>query len=228
MTSSSTDRATVRVKICGLTRPGDAALAAGLGASFLGFVFAPSPRQADPDDVAMWLPDVRAAFPGVRSVGVFVNPTDEQLRSALARVDLDLVQIHRRASAPDIDVPWIRAVHPNELPSGQSRSPWAWLVDTPSANQAGGTGKTFDWSVLPTPPRPYRLFLAGGLAPENVAEAVRLARPYAVDASSRLESQPGCKDPTKLAEFFEAVRSTETRAGAGAGESEASGARDES
>ena len=225
----------VRVKICGLTREEDAVRAAGLGAAFLGFVFAESPRRADPGDLVEWLPEIRQRAPGVRTVGVFVRPLPGSLPDLVEQLGLDLIQVHEagdRSAVPGgerpIPVPWIRAVRPDGLPAGHPDehpdehpdakptfalpgdsgrgAPYAWLVDTPSPAGAGGTGRTFDWSTLPPPPRSYRLFLAGGLSPTNIAEAVTQVRPFAVDASSRLEAAPGRKDPARLAEFFRALR----------------------
>lgn len=232
----------VRVKICGLTRREDAELAADLGAAYLGFVFAPSPRRADPEELRAWLPGWRKDRPTLRVVGVFVPPLPARLDAWADELGLDLFQVHAShgsaasesvASTPDADTArragpvrrWIRAVRPEALPGAlrgttvastgaafpMSSAPasaietFAWLVDTPSPSLAGGTGRTFDWSLLPAAPRPYRLFLAGGLAAENVGEAIGAVRPYAVDASSRLETAPGIKDAQRLRDYFRAI-----------------------
>lgn len=192
-----------RVKICGLVHPEDARAAAATGAEFLGLVFAPSPRQVRLADVRSWVPDVRAAHPSALWVGVFVDADPIELADIRETLTLDLVQVHGTVphAVPDR---WIRAVSATELAApSETTAPWAWLVDS---GKQGGSGRTFDWSRLPPPPHAYRLFLAGGLDPDNVAQAIRTVRPYAVDASSRLERSPGQKDPARIRAFMEEVR----------------------
>lgn len=203
-----------RVKICGITRAEDARLAASLGADFLGLVFAPSPRRVEPAAVQGWVRDVRAEFPAVCWAGVFVEPTNEDIAGAAEFVELDLLQIH----GPTVGIefssrPFVLAVSAEELEPAAARwtgvaaseAPYAFLVDSSANGRTGGTGRTFDWSKLPST-QPERVFLAGGLSPGNVAQAIRTARPFAVDASSRLESAAGIKDADRLRAFFEAIR----------------------
>ena len=231
-------RIATRIKICGLTRGEDALLAARLGAEFLGVVLAESPRQVRMAEAREWVAEVRAEFPHSRWVGVFARPSPEEVASAVAALSLDLVQLHGCAckDLPASPVPIIRAVSSEEIPalrrSAGDPSAWAVLVDRAAH---GGTGETFDWSPLQgwrdwmaasseESPRP-RLFLAGGLGPETVADAIRSVRPYAVDASSRLEVSPGRKDPERIRAFIAAARSTR-RGGAGARENPPSGGPD--
>jgi phosphoribosylanthranilate isomerase len=241
----------VRVKICGITRAEDARCAARLGADYLGLVCAESPRRLDLSR-ADWIAEVRAEFPSVQWVGVFVRPDAAELADLTARLGLDLVQLHdpHPASVPR-DLPWILATRPGAavgaptssdsptagdaapstaalrtptppaeaLPfgdapgAGRPGEPWALLVDTPDPALAGGTGRTFDWSGISGWSSEVRLFLAGGLAADNVGAAIAQVRPFAVDASSRLERAPGIKDPDELAAFFEAVRTASASLG---------------
>ncbi len=241
-----------------MTRAEDARCAGELGAAFLGFIFAESPRRADPNALSAWLPDVRAEFPELRTVGVFVDPDTREVNDHVEALGLDFVQVIRAAKGFAFDSSRLIEVRTSReleavgaesgglegLSSVTGERPFAWLVDTPS-KQGGGSGRSFDWSILEsfrvdwdfteqepagrsaeessarlakgTAERPAgrpaegsaarsRLFLAGGLGPDNVAEAIRRVRPYAVDASSRLESEPGKKDPQLLLKYFEAIR----------------------
>lgn len=210
----------VRVKICGLTRAEDARIAARQGAHFLGVILAESPRGVRVEDAARWIPEVRAEHPDAQWVGVFVRPGVEDVQEACEALDLDLVQIHGLDAEHNVEypVPWIRAV-PHDRWSAhlatieRSRSharPWAVLADSVSAKHgSGGTGTAFPWDTLrrelDAGTRPERLFLAGGLGPDNVLRAIRRVHPWAVDVSSRLESEPGVKDPEKITAFFGAV-----------------------
>ena len=180
------------VKICGITNLDDALAAIQAGAGALGFNFWPkSPRYITPAAAA---PILNALPAGICKVGIFVNDSGE---SVAAEVGLDVAQIHGTASAPS-NVRYWRAV-----PAGaafEDDGAEAFLVDTPAGAQHGGTGRTFDWSLLQNTPR--RVVLAGGLDASNVAEAIRTVHPWGVDACSRLESSPGKKDHRKLAEFI--------------------------
>jgi phosphoribosylanthranilate isomerase len=208
-----------RVKICGLTRPEDVRLAAELGADAVGFNFYPkSPRYVDPRTVT---PLLQALPPLLDAVGVFVDLKIRQV-SALA-YQLGLGSIQCFADANDME-DW----HPFRLLSvfrvkdenhiremeryldrykALGRLPSAILVDAHVDGQLGGTGQTAPWHLL----RDFRpsvpLILAGGLTPDNVAEAIRTVRPYGVDVASGVESSPGQKDPDKMRRFMESVRS---------------------
>lgn len=200
------------VKICGLTRRQDVALACAIGASAVGFNFAAeSPRRVTPD-AARELS--RAAAPGVLRVGVFVSEEARQIRDAVEAAKLDLVQLHRPLNAEDLDalpIPVIAVVHvgpagPDLPPSDLVGRCRAILFDTLSSGRAGGTGKPFDWGSIAGRRFGLPILLAGGLDPDNVAEAVRRVRPWAVDVASGVESAPGVKDPESMRRFFEEVR----------------------
>jgi phosphoribosylanthranilate isomerase len=202
-----------QVKICGLTRPEDVRLACDLGASFVGFVFAAgSARQVS---LAGARALAEAVSPGVARVGVFVDEDYSLICDAVRQARLDLAQIHRSLREEDlsrIPIPIVAVARLGEtaeaLPDqellGQCR---AMLFDTASEELPGGTGRRFNWGLvegggdLRVP-----VFLAGGLDPDNVGEAIRRVRPAAVDVSTGVEERPGVKDPAKLASFFEAVR----------------------
>lgn len=194
----------VRVKICGLTRPEDVAAAADAGADAVGFVLAPSSRRVD-------LPRVRellaAAPPFVTTVGVFVDPSPEGLEEALA-AGLQLLQLHGheppelcRRFAPRV-VKALRIREREDLALLDRYADWPILLDSPEP----GSGCAFDWTWAAGLGDRRRLVLAGGLTPANVARAVQLVRPWAVDVSSGVESAPGVKDPALIHAFVEAVR----------------------
>ncbi len=204
------------VKICGVTRGEDALLAARLGAAFIGLVLAESPRRAEPAKVLEWLPELRRVHPEVQVVGVFLRPTIEAVARAVDQLHLDLVQVH--GLAVPVPTPWPRplilACGPDDLGAATRSGAWGVLVDTPGDGRGGGTGRSFDWSRVGAA-RPDRLFLAGGLGPDNVAAAIRTVGPWAVDASSRLEAAPGRKDPARLEAFFAAVGAAEAESAQG-------------
>jgi len=206
---------TVRVKICGITRPEDARTAARLGADYLGLICAPSPRRIDPQNLG-WLDEVREEFPDVEWVGVFVNPDPVEMSEVVDRLQLDLLQIHTSdPSTVRADRPWIWATHAGTFARSRdlyrSSGAFALLLDTPDPARVGGTGRSFDWRSIDQVSADARLFLAGGLGPDNVLDAIAIARPFAVDASSRLERALGKKDPALLAQFFAAIARAEAR-----------------
>lgn len=200
----------VRIKICGLTRPEDARRAAGLGVDAVGLNFyPPSPRF-------LGLPAaraVRASVPAfVTSVAVFVNPGAEEVRRVIGEVGVDALQFHGTEPArfcEGFGLPYLKAIAMREgvdlaAAVGEHPAAAAWLLDVHDPERWGGTGRTFDWSaVRGTFERP--IVLAGGLAPENVAEAIRRVRPFAVDVCGGVESAGGVKDGAKLAAFVKGV-----------------------
>jgi phosphoribosylanthranilate isomerase len=200
-----------RVKICGITRLEDARLAVELGAAALGFNFyPPSPRYLEPRAAAEI---IRRLPPLVTAVGVFADETDGEHIAAVAReASLSAVQVHGPRFPQSLralgGLRLIRAVavregfKPEEL-GGVKAS--AFLLDTFDPNLRGGTGRTFDWSLAREAKRYGPIILAGGLTPENVAEAIRQVRPFAVDVAGGVELAPGVKDPEKLRAFFAAV-----------------------
>lgn len=200
------------VKVCGLTRSEDVALACAAGASLLGFNFsAQSPRRITPD-AARKLTDVAA--PGVLRVGVFVGEEPTLVREAVDAARLDLVQIHRPLRGEDVDespmpVIAVARVGPEggEVPSPELLARChAILFDTLDASRSGGTGRVFDWSIIGSQAFGLPVLLAGGLDAGNVGEAVQRVRPWAVDVASGVEQSPGLKDPERLRRFFDAVR----------------------
>lgn len=201
---------TTPVKICGITRFEDAALAARLGAAWVGFVFWPgSPRFVEPDAAA----DILAALPPhVTGVGVFVDQEIEQVNTIAERVGLGAVQLHGDEPAAACARCTRRVIKAVGLPVGGSPETvdavWSGatvLLDAFDPVLKGGTGRQVEWTVAARIARRRRTILSGGLRAENVGDAVRHVAPYALDVSSGVESRPGLKDPDRLRAFFEAV-----------------------
>ena len=210
-----------RIKICGLTRRQDVAAAVEAGADALGFVFyPPSPRNVSPEQAA----ELAALLPPfVTAVGLFVDPQAEFVAEILRRVPLQLLQFHgdehdarcaALAAVPGTGyrLPWIKAARMRpgvDLLEFSASHPGAraLLLDSFAAGY-GGSGKTFDWSLVPSGVK-HPLVLSGGLDPGNVGEAVRRLRPWAVDVSSGVEMEKGIKDAAKIAAFIAGVRSAD-------------------
>jgi len=201
-----------KIKICGLTRLEDAVLAAELGADFLGFIFVPeSPRCVDAERVAEIIATLRGAGHTARAVGVFSDASVETIRGVAAVAPLDYVQLHGTESEEDvvaIGLPAIKTYRVGDaLPDTTSVPSAEWLLfDTLDERRGGGTGRRFDWSLLAMYERAKPFFLAGGLNADNVAAAISLVRPDAIDLASGVESEPGVKDHAKLRALFERVR----------------------
>ncbi|MDO9317200.1 MAG: phosphoribosylanthranilate isomerase [Gammaproteobacteria bacterium] len=204
-----------RVKICGLTSPEDALLAAECGADAIGLVFYSKSARAVTAAQAL---DVCRSLPVfVTTVGLFVNPAEEEVRAVLKHVHLDCLQFHGEESAAfcaSFGVPYMKAirVRPDfdvieEIAKYSSSS--AILLDSYDKNTAGGTGIAFDWRIARRCVQEARgkIVLAGGLTASNVAEAIRLVAPYAVDVSSGVESEPGRKSKERMSSFFNEVYS---------------------
>lgn len=186
------------IKICGLTTESDARFAIDAGADALGFNFyAKSPRYLDPA-AAAWV----RRLPTLK-VGVFVDEPVDVVRAIHDAVGLDVVQIHRGMVPPGMRYWQAVSIDEARAYAGDAE---AVVVDAPalSADMPGGTGNSYDWRRAAG--LPGRILLAGGLDRSNVAEAIRQARPWGVDAASRLESAPGRKDPRKVADFIRAAR----------------------
>jgi phosphoribosylanthranilate isomerase len=207
-------RAFTEVKICGLTRPEDVALACELGARWLGFNFAAeSPRRLRLGR-ARELAIASLASPGTERVGVFVRESLEEIRDAVEAASLDAVQVHRALRPEDVDEiprPVFAVVRVADAPldvpaAGSLERCRAVLFDAAAESADGGTGRAFDWSLLEGRRWPVPFFLAGGLTPENVGAAVLRLRPAGVDVASGVESAPGIKDRERMVRFFEAVR----------------------
>ena len=199
-----------RVKVCGITRREDALLAADLGASAVGFVFWPhSPRYVEPEAAA----EIARALPAdVAPVGVFVDPSVDDVRRIAARVGLAAVQLHGDEPATLCDGLPYRVLKAVPVAGAATRAAAervprrvTVLLDARDPVRRGGTGRTVDWGVAAEVAAGRRIFLAGGLDPGNVGEALRTVRPYGVDVSSGVETRPGRKDAGRLRVFFEEV-----------------------
>ncbi|WP_248919312.1 phosphoribosylanthranilate isomerase [Pseudomonas entomophila] len=201
----------VRSKICGITRLEDALAAVAAGADAIGFVFyAKSPRAVD---VRQARAIISQLPPFVTTVGLFVNASRCELNEILEVVPLDLLQFHGDETPADCEGyhrPWIKAlrVRPGddlEAACKHYAGASGILLDAYVAGVPGGTGESFDWSLIPQRlSKP--IILAGGLSADNVAEAIRQVRPYAVDVSGGVEQQKGIKDAAKIEAFMRAVR----------------------
>jgi|SRR5271166_5623386 len=221
------------VKICGITNLEDARTAVEAGANAMGFVFyEKSPRKVDPDTVR----EIVKALPTkVEKVGVFVNESAEHVKGIAQEVGLTAVQLHQDASPRGQTVQKLDSLQGSKtyivLPASQlfdeqgrlGGFEWraeikdmisAIFVDAATPQQPGGTGRTFDWDkAVPVTEvikqAGFNLVVAGGLSPANVAEAIRILKPWGVDVSSGVESAPGKKDPEKVRAFVAAVRQAE-------------------
>ena len=197
------------VKICGITRAQDAELAAGLGASALGFVFWPnSPRCVSTETARAIAANVPA---NVLKVGVFVDQPVEEVARIMDEVGLDVAQLHGHES-PEYCRELKRTIFKSvAIASNGSTniddfdSDVVLLVDAHDPARFGGTGKTVNWDSAREIAVTRRTILAGGLNAANIKLAVRSVRPYGVDVSSGVESSPGIKDPNRLRTFFEAL-----------------------
>lgn len=197
----------VRVKICGITRAQDLHAACAAGADALGFVFyEKSPRHLTIDAAAAL---VRELPPFVQAVGLFVDAEPAFIEAVLRAVPLDLLQFHGDETPADcarVGRPYIKAVRVNRDTdllkcAADFEAARGLLLDAFVAGVPGGTGERFDWGLIP-PHLPKPVILSGGLAPDNVAEAVRTVRPWAVDVSSGVEVTKGIKDAHKIAQFI--------------------------
>ena len=197
------------VKICGTTTEEDALLSVAMGADALGFIFAPSPRQVTTQavhDITRRLP------PEVMTVGVFRDETPQRVVDMVGRAGLRAAQLsgHERPE----DVQWVRERVPSVIKAfaagdgsiADARNYGADIVmlDAPSP----GSGKVFDWQLTEGVPAGVRFLLAGGLTPDNVAEAIARTNPWGVDVATGVESSPGQKDPRKLRAFIAAAKAT--------------------
>lgn len=205
-----------KLKICGITELEDARYCAGAGADYLGFIqHDESPRYIAPGQAA----DIIEWVHGPEPVGVFVNESAEAVNQTAEEAHFELVQLHGNESpafCAEIEAPIIKAVRVlHDASSTQLRAvmePYEphvdyFLLDTHSTSLWGGTGESFNWRLARELSADFPLFLAGGIDADNVEEAVRTMRPYAVDLSSSLESTPGKKSFEKMEQFFETFRS---------------------
>ena len=201
----------MRVKICGITRQEDVQAAVAAGADALGFVFAPRSRRVLHPDRAADL--VRRVPPFISRVGLFMDQDIEQVSRVLDRVPLSLLQFHGREDAAfcrRFGLPYVKALAMGSAPSlALAERSFAdaagLLLDSHRSGETGGTGHTFDWADIPELGLP--LILAGGLTPDNVRQAVRQVRPWAVDVSSGVEDAPGVKNSEKMKMFISEAKS---------------------
>jgi phosphoribosylanthranilate isomerase len=201
---------TVKVKICGITERDDALHAAACGADALGFVFyAASPRRVTPAQARAIIADLP---PFVTRVGLFVNEDPGRIREIAGQCGLDALQLHGDELPQDCRLPPYRVIkgsrprRPEELEPLAEYPVSALLIDAAVPGQFGGTGQRADWELARRLTERQRVILAGGLSPENVADAVRQVRPYGVDVSSGVESAPGKKDPERVARFIRTAK----------------------
>jgi len=208
----------IRVKICGITNAADALAAVEAGANLIGFNFyAKSPRHITEAEAAK----IRRQLPKkVEAVGIFVNAPVTEVTALCKSLKLDAAQLHGDESAEAVAeiasvAPVIKAfrVEPDfRLETlGEYPEAFAFLFDSAHTGQYGGTGHATDWDVARRAAASHRIILAGGLKVENVAAAVRIVRPYAVDVASGVESKPGKKDHDLLREFIQEVRRGERK-----------------
>ena len=199
----------VKVKFCGITREEDLRKAVELGVDYVGFIMYPkSPRWVGWEKLKHFL----SLSEGVKKVVVFVNPSYQEVEQALS-MGADFVQLHGEesfefAKAIGLDKV-IKALRVKDsiFVDDVWKKAHAILLDTYSEKAYGGTGESFDWKIAKSVvDAGFKVFLSGGLNPENVSYAIRLVKPYAVDVSSGIESSPGIKDQRKMEEFIHAVK----------------------
>ena len=205
------------VKVCGVTDPANARLAVEMGADFLGLNFYPrSPRYVDVDRAREIVSAAQDANPWVMMVGVFVNRPAAEVEEIDAQVGLDLLQFSGDETPETVARYAERAVKafrtggdPGAGELAAWSNVWAWLFDAPHGSLYGGTGAAWNFGAVSGRTGERRVFLAGGLGPDNVREAIAASRPFAVDVCSRVESAPGIKDPELLRRLFEEVRNAQ-------------------
>ncbi len=215
----------MKVKICGITNLEDAQAAIEAGADLLGFVFYPkSPRYVEPETTATIIEALTTQYAtcNTQYVGVFVDEPVHRVRQILDQCRLDLAQLH--GSEPPVEVRMLqprayKAIRPKQRGDAEAAVATyapvmeifpdrpAFLVDAYHPWKVGGTGETTDWIAAKVLAWRFPVLLAGGLTPENVADAIRVVEPWGVDVSSGVEAEPGKKDHGKVRAFVEAAKS---------------------
>jgi len=203
-----------KIKICGITNLEDALYASELGASFIGMIFYhKSPRLVTYETAS----NIIYSLPNkVIPAGIFVNPTREEIISAIKRTGIKAVQIYGTSDfneLKELNVIQIRAYGINDsfdFDSISENDCDYFLLDNSVKGQYGGTGKTFNWKNIPGSINRDKLILAGGLNPENVVSAIKTVKPAIVDVSSGVESSPGIKNKTKVRNFFKSVENVDS------------------
>ncbi len=200
------------VKVCGITNPGDARVAAEAGADAVGLVFAESPRRVSFEDarrISIALPE------NVIRVGVFVDAEPGEVLRVAREVGLDLAQLHGDETPETVTalreggVKVMKALRVRDAASLEALDRYEadlFLLDAYSERARGGTGRRFDWGLAKSLRGRDNIVVAGGLGPENVREAVELFEPYGVDASSSLEDEPGRKNDERVRRFVLAAK----------------------
>lgn len=200
----------IKIKICGITNLDDALAAAEYGADALGFIFyKKSPRYIKPEKAAEIISQLP---PFITPVGLFVNEREEKIREVQQHTCIQTIQLHGDET-PDFCSRFgervIKAFQVKDKESIKHLAQYhvgAFLLDSYRDGQRGGTGTTFDWHLAVVAKTFGRIILAGGLTPDNAAEAVKLVQPYAVDIASGVEREPGIKDHSKIKKFITEVR----------------------
>lgn len=201
------------VKICGVVDPDNARMAVEMGADFLGLNFYPrSPRYLEVErarEIASAVRSVRDT--GVKLVGVFVNRPAREVEEIESEVGLDLLQLSgEETPGESFAGRTIKTFRGTEGTVGWGDA-WAWLFDAPHGSLYGGTGMAWNFQAVRGIAGERRIFVAGGLGPDNVRQAIEASRPYAVDVCSRVESAPGIKDPELLRRLFQEVRNAQSQ-----------------
>jgi phosphoribosylanthranilate isomerase len=201
----------VRIKFCGFTRAEDAALAASLVIDAIGVVHVPGSKRHVP---LAEMPAIRAVVPPhIDLLALFVNPSAETVQAVITALQPSLLQFHGdepNAFCAQFGMPFIKAMamggNAGDIGLRQKEYPsaHAFVLDGHAPGELGGQGESFAWADLPLLNKP--IYLAGGLTPENVAEAIATVKPFAVDVSSGIESSPGVKDEAKMRRFIGAVK----------------------
>jgi phosphoribosylanthranilate isomerase len=205
----------IEVKVCGLTRLEDVKTCDSLGIDWVGFNFWPHSKRFIRPELAK---PVIASLTHAQSVGVFVNPTLAEVLDVIKVTGIQTIQLHGDESwdfIQSMPLPVIKAIPANRLNDWGGLKPnWTdkpsqlhyWLIDTPAGAAYGGTGQTFDWSLIAKAGLTRPFFLAGGLGPNNLAEASQQAQPFAVDLNSKVEVAPGIKDGDLIRACLQALR----------------------
>lgn len=200
----------IRIKICGICDLDSAKASVEAGADLIGFHFCTSDRRVSPEQAKAILEDLDVH---PRIVGVFIDQPPDEVRQIAEFVDLDLAQLHGSEPAgfeAGRPVMKVLKVRDGNVP-GADEWPDPIMLDSWSADQRGGTGRTWDWEVARRLIAERQVFIAGGLEPGNVGKVVSGFRPYGVDVSSGVEARVRVKDPEKVRAFIHAVRIAETR-----------------
>lgn len=207
-----------KIKICGITNVADAHAAVDLGADALGFIFVPdTPRYIESQDAAQVISKLP---PFITKVGVFADESPGTVSQTIQTCGLNVIQLHGsetpeycdniRSRGRSIIIKSFRVKDRHSLSPIPKYKVSAYLLDTYVKGKKGGTGETFNWDLAIEAKKYGRIIIAGGLTPENVAEAIRHVRPYAVDVGSGVEASPGKKDHAKIRAFIESVRTADS------------------